>query len=693
MEAFRLGCTTCKARLTVRDPNAIGQILPCPRCGSMVLIEAPSTPRSPAPSDSSRAAAAAPLISSSFDNIDELLDDTPAQKTVSPKPTVADQRWKGGDSPATMGSDAPAPPATTSASPEVATADDPVAAEGSQEPASAAEVSSTHWGSYGLMLGGGLVGLAVALGTATFFVLRTQNATENATAPLQAEKDSPSNAPVELPLTPDDKPNDSNHETEPEATAVAQVTEEPNELAVQDALPPTTSIQETSPAEPGMASVETKTELDDAELTNDVVSEPNDEAVTNTQMDLADDGLASFAQWLQSPESMSPDQNPAQAPVEPTNPAPRREVAKPVMRPTRPVPATVDIAARLGEEIIALEFRETTLSDALRAVSDYSTIPITIDPNALGRRNLSAGKVINLRLNRASTVGKALDELLSPLKLAYRDVDGQLVVSTVPASRGEMVTIVHEVGDLCGNNPQKATDFFNWLTAFVAPSSWESRGGEANGQIDGTQLKVQQDDTIHYQILVLCERLRVARGIPTRSRIKSEFIELTPKSQLFGARNRPVTLRIWRDSNLDAIAAELERQVEVNVLVDWQALHMAGWSPRDAMKFFCQDEPLGAALDSLLHPMGLDHRVIDGTTIQITSADAIASELEIEFYPLAEGQSFREVSQEVIRQVGADRFQPVGQGVITYDNPSKCLIVSLAQPDHRIVQSILNDRP
>jgi DNA-directed RNA polymerase subunit RPC12/RpoP len=39
--AFSLTCTTCRARLRVRDDSAIGQILACPKCGSMVLVQAP----------------------------------------------------------------------------------------------------------------------------------------------------------------------------------------------------------------------------------------------------------------------------------------------------------------------------------------------------------------------------------------------------------------------------------------------------------------------------------------------------------------------------------------------------------------------------------------------------------------------------------------------------------------------------
>ena len=38
---FSVSCTTCRARLSVRNQDAIGEILECPKCGSMVLIVPP----------------------------------------------------------------------------------------------------------------------------------------------------------------------------------------------------------------------------------------------------------------------------------------------------------------------------------------------------------------------------------------------------------------------------------------------------------------------------------------------------------------------------------------------------------------------------------------------------------------------------------------------------------------------------
>lgn len=42
LELFSVECTTCQARLKVRSSDAIGQILGCPKCHSMVLIAPPA---------------------------------------------------------------------------------------------------------------------------------------------------------------------------------------------------------------------------------------------------------------------------------------------------------------------------------------------------------------------------------------------------------------------------------------------------------------------------------------------------------------------------------------------------------------------------------------------------------------------------------------------------------------------------
>ena len=63
MAGFSIQCTTCRRSLRVTSPEAIGQILACPKCGSMVLIEAPAGWKATAapPTDSGPMAATPPV--------------------------------------------------------------------------------------------------------------------------------------------------------------------------------------------------------------------------------------------------------------------------------------------------------------------------------------------------------------------------------------------------------------------------------------------------------------------------------------------------------------------------------------------------------------------------------------------------------------------------------------------------------
>lgn len=59
MDAFDVRCETCRARLRVRDERVLGQIHPCPKCGSMVHIAAPAGWVMSSASDAALAGAAA----------------------------------------------------------------------------------------------------------------------------------------------------------------------------------------------------------------------------------------------------------------------------------------------------------------------------------------------------------------------------------------------------------------------------------------------------------------------------------------------------------------------------------------------------------------------------------------------------------------------------------------------------------
>ena len=170
MELFRISCTTCKVRLNVRDSNLVGQILPCPKCGSMVLITAPTAGTAQAEPSGAATEPDPSVVNSSFENIESLLDDTPQSHPST-------QRWKESEGPATTATESSeAPPSEPVENAAAVPQEEPFDSGPSLDEPAPSPIDATTSSSainYGLILGGSALGLAMALGVAGFLILRS----------------------------------------------------------------------------------------------------------------------------------------------------------------------------------------------------------------------------------------------------------------------------------------------------------------------------------------------------------------------------------------------------------------------------------------------------------------------------------------------------------------------------------------
>ena len=63
------------------------------------------------------------------------------------------------------------------------------------------------------------------------------------------------------------------------------------------------------------------------------------------------------------------------------------------------------------------------------------------------------------------------------------------------------------------------TELAGLVQKLVAPDSWQPNGGRGAVRTDAGRLVVMQTGAVHDQVLAFCEKLRTARGKPTRSRL------------------------------------------------------------------------------------------------------------------------------------------------------------------------------
>jgi hypothetical protein len=194
----------------------------------------------------------------------------------------------------------------------------------------------------------------------------------------------------------------------------------------------------------------------------------------------------------------------------------------------------------------------------------------------------------------------------------------------------------------------------------------------------------------HDRMIELCEKLRVARGRPLRTRFDANrpdprfdprrFELATRRTKAADVLAKPVTAGVGRPAPLCDVIDFLEVQTGATILIDQAALARAGLARETDARLVAAGEPLELALDRLLAPLGLAFRVVDGRVLEITTADAVAERVCIEFYPL------RGLTEGDVASYGDKLLAAAGiehsKVAIQFDPSSECLIVCASYPDH-----------
>lgn len=337
-----------------------------------------------------------------------------------------------------------------------------------------------------------------------------------------------------------------------------------------------------------------------------------------------------------SPEEVQPPHRPT---IDPEPPTPHTSPLAPPS-PVRLGPVSTgaltsqDVDEQLAVPIESLDFQRVPLARLLGMLSDMAAVPITLDPDALTMAGISASEEVTVH-SRGTTIGALLTDVLAKHGLAYEQRGGGLAVVKPNADRVRSVD--YEVKDLVGPGDSEATQVADLVRRFVAPSSWQTEAPTHSIEVMGTSLRVRQTDQVHYQILTFCERLRLARNLPTRSRYPVERLTVEPvyqslESQLAGSAT--FTFLPW--TPLAEVFGHLQAATGTTVLVDWSALAELELAPSTPVACSIHDRPWHEALDAVLEPLGLTWWAVDDRTIQITSRDAVDHKLQIEFYPVAD---------------------------------------------------------
>ena len=382
------------------------------------------------------------------------------------------------------------------------------------------------------------------------------------------------------------------------------------------------------------------------------------------------------------------------------------------------------MAARLADPLSGIEITDMPLARAVDLLATASTVPITLNADAMRQLGVSPRDRISVRFD-STTIGKALQAVAAERGLAATIDNGQVIVTSPAEYRETLRTVHYTVSDFTGDDKAAVTDLAALVRRLVAPESWKDAGGRGTIEPEPGTMVVLQTGDVHQQVLTFCEKLRNARKKPLRSRGAPErFTLVTRTSQARNMLDQPVTANFHEPAELAKILAFLAKAAGSDILIDHAALAAAETSDGVETSLVVQKQPLAAVLADLLRPLGLTYRVVGADAIQVTTNEAAEERLELEFYPVGprladknspdplmgegpkknsplptnlrsvpgEGPGVRaaKLVDQLKTQVAASTWSDAGgQGEIYFDAPSQCLIVLQSQRVQAAIERLL----
>src|SRR4029078_5944936 len=141
---------------------------------------------------------------------------------------------------------------------------------------------------------------------------------------------------------------------------------------------------------------------------------------------------------------------------------------------------------------------------------------------------------------------------------------------------------------------------------FVAPATWKSAGGKGTIEVKGTTLHIEQSDAVRRQIVVFCERLRMARSLAVQSKYAWSVCSIeSPYHRLSAKLEEHATFTFLPWTRLDDVVRNWQELSGLAVFVDWGPLAEADLGPSSPVACSANDRSWQEALDGVLEPLGL----------------------------------------------------------------------------------------
>lgn len=335
----------------------------------------------------------------------------------------------------------------------------------------------------------------------------------------------------------------------------------------------------------------------------------------------------------------------------------------------------------------SVDFRETPLKEVMEEITSKYRIPILLDIRALDGAGVTPETPLTFR-SAERPLAAVLYDLLHYAELTWTIREDDCVLfTTTDEVYNALNTVVYDVRHLVAPDFGRADDdsLMEIITSIVQPTSWTDVGGTGAIQYGDGCLVLSQTDDVHADIAKLFAMLERLYDEPDQIRpMESPSLAPDLDKAIQKKLDQVVSLK-QLDVTLSQLAATLEQEYGVPVLLDSMALDGAGVAAETKCGVECKNISLRSAIRLLLRSLELTFFVRDGVLV-FTTTDEVSNELYTRVYNVADlvvstpkYPDFDELIESITSAIQPTSWTDVGgTGQIQeYESPfAKALVIS-----------------
>ena len=350
---------------------------------------------------------------------------------------------------------------------------------------------------------------------------------------------------------------------------------------------------------------------------------------------------------------------------------------------------------KLGGLSLPLEGLQLNDQSLLATLADFfeiTGVPVTLDADLLNDAGFEFGYRTNQFKLTKTTFSEALQKIIDGIEktndsrftLVY---DGQSAAQIKPVGHDQLQTLELPLPIVEPDNEAARKEILELIKNLTGDDAWSE---DSSLTIEDDKLLVTNRFRMAFMVRKFVTAWNQAVAVTEGELDADVLLPVWIQSQ--AARNAQFEWKAKHDTPILHFLADIQSATKVNVLVNWERLGEAGWNPRTEVPPHLEETTVGEILEELTHSMGLDYRVINSETLEITTLDDVNERSQLEVFScheILEGKLNEQQLVDVVRNALRSSGENLSAWRVVFEPSIKSFVAVGPQTLHRQINAIL----